>query len=200
MTAELSAGRVNQKERTRQAIIAAARTVITGGGEVTMPVVAKRALVSEATAYRYFPDLASLLRETLTGVWVSPQQAMEPIARSADPVERVAFATELLLREVLAHAGAVRAMMAAAITRPSAALRPGRRLGLIDEALSPVGGDLTPSQQANLDQLKRGLAIVVSAEALFTLTDLCGLTAEEAITSTVQTARSLTSSALSSIG
>src|ERR1700722_1399483 len=112
MTVELSGGRVNQKERTRQAIVAAARAVIADGGEVTMPAVAKRALVSEATAYRYFPDLAALLRETLAGVWASPQQAMEPIARSADPVERVAFATELLLREVLGYAGAVRAIMA----------------------------------------------------------------------------------------
>jgi AcrR family transcriptional regulator len=200
MTVERSGGRVNQKERTRQAIVAAARAVITGGGEVTMPAVARQALVSEATAYRYFPDLASLLRETLAGVWASPAQAMEPVARSADPVERVAFATELLLREVLAYSGAVRAMIAAAITRPTAALRPGRRLGLIEEALLPVDGDLTPGLHAVIDQLKRSLAIVVSAEALFTLTDLCGLPAEEAILSTVETARSLTRAALSTDG
>ena len=98
MTIPLHTGRSNQKERTRTAIVAAAREAIASGGEVTMPEVARRALVSEATAYRYFPDLASLLREALAGVWKSPQQAMAPVAGSDDPVERIGFATEVLLR------------------------------------------------------------------------------------------------------
>ena len=139
MTMPLHTGRSNQKERTRTAIVAAAREAIASGGEVTMPDVARRALVSEATAYRYFPDLASLLREALAGVWESPEKAMEPVAGSDDPVERIGFATEVLLREVLAYQGAVRAMISASITKPSAAAgRPGRRFGLIDEALRPL--------------------------------------------------------------
>ena len=163
-----------------------------------MPDVARRALVSEATAYRYFPDLASLLREALAGVWDSPEQAMEPVAESDDPVERIGFATEVLLREVLAHQGAVRAMISASITKPSAAaLRPGRRFGLIDEALRPLNATMAVRQPAQFEQLKRGLAIVVSAETLFILTDLCGLTPEAAIASAVQTARTLTAAALS---
>ena len=72
--------RVNQKERTRQAIVAATRELIRTSGEVTMPAVAKSALVSAATAYRYFPDLASLLREALAGVWPSPEAALAPVA------------------------------------------------------------------------------------------------------------------------
>src|SRR5271169_154033 len=116
MTMRLDTGRSNQKERTRAAIVAAARAAVTSGGEVTMPEVARRALVSEATAYRYFPDLASLLREALAGVWESPEEAMAPVAQSDDPVERIGFAAEVLLREVLAYQGAVRAMISAAIT------------------------------------------------------------------------------------
>jgi AcrR family transcriptional regulator len=182
--------RVNQKERTRQAIVAATRELIRSGGEVTMPAVAKSALVSEATAYRYFPDLASLLREALTGVWPSPETALAPVAGSDDPVERVACATEALLRHVLTYQGAVRAMIAATITRPDqAAMRPGHRFGLIDEALRPEAGT------AGLAQLKRDLAVVISAEALFTLTDLCGLSPEDAIASAVHTARTLTQAA-----
>ena len=183
--------RVNQKERTRQAIVAATRESIRTGGEVTMPAVAKSALVSEATAYRYFPDLVSLLREALAGVWPSPETALAPVAGSADPVERVACATQALLRHVLAYQGAVRAMIAATITRPGeAAVRPGYRFGLIDHALRPLAADT-----AVLAQLKRDLAVVVSAEALFTLTDLCGLSPEDAIASAVHTARTLTQAA-----
>jgi AcrR family transcriptional regulator len=73
-----------------------------------MPAIAQAALVSEPTAYRYFPDLLSLL-------------------------------TEALCRHVLAYQGAVRAMIAATITRPELAqARPGLRLGLIHHALAPL--------------------------------------------------------------
>src|SRR5215469_6306013 len=92
-----SSGRANQRERTRTAIVAAAREVITASGEVTMPEIARRALVSEATAYRYFPDLASLLRVAFAGIWVSPEESLAPVAASDDPVERIGYATEVLL-------------------------------------------------------------------------------------------------------
>jgi len=188
----LVSSRVNQKERTRQAIVAATRDLARAGGEVTMPAVARSALVSEATAYRYFPDLASLLSEALAGVWPSPETALAPVAGSDDPVERVACATEALLRHVLSYQGAVRATIAATITRPGgAAMRPGHRFGLIDEALRPVAADT-----AGLAQLKQDLAVVISAEALFTLTDLCGLSPEDAIASAVHTARTLTRAAI----
>jgi AcrR family transcriptional regulator len=197
VTMPLHTGRTNQKERTRAAIVTAAREAVATGGEVAMPEVARRALVSEATAYRYFPDLASLLREALAGLWDSPEQAMAPVARSDDPVERVGFAAEVLLREVLAYQGAVRVMIAASITRPPAAgLRPGRRFGLIDEALRPLDDTMAVRQPGQFEQLKRGLAVVISAEALFTLTDLCGLAPEEAIASAAATARSLTAAAI----
>jgi AcrR family transcriptional regulator len=196
VTMPLHTGRSNQKERTRTAILAAARAAISAGGEVTMPDVASRALVSEATAYRYFPDLASLLREALAGVWDSPARVLEPVADSDDPVERVGFATEALLREVLAYQGAVRAMISASIVKPVAALRPGRRFGLIDEALRPLNHTMAVRQPGQFEQLKRGLAVVVSAETLFTLTDLLGLTPEVAIASAAETARSLTAAAL----
>jgi AcrR family transcriptional regulator len=178
------------------AIVDAARDLIGTGAEITMPAVAKSALVSEATAYRYFPDLASLLREALTGVWASPADALEPVAQSADPAERVAYAAEFLLRGVLKYQGAVRAMISATITRPeAAATRPGIRFGLIDYALAPLDDTLAPPGPEALAQLKRDLAVVVSAEALFTLTDLCGLSPDEAIASAVRTARTLTEAA-----
>jgi AcrR family transcriptional regulator len=196
MATHVRTGRSNQKERTRAAIVAAAREVITAGGEVTMPEVARRALVSEATAYRYFPDLSTLIRETLVGLWESADRAMAPVARSDDPVERIGFATEVLLREVLAYQGAVRAMISAAVIKPGVVPRPGRRFGLIDAALRPLEDTMAVQQPARFAQLKRGLAVVVSAETLFTLTDLCGLTPELAIASAIETARSLTAAAI----
>ena len=187
-------GRANQKTRTRRAIVDACRELVRTGSDVTMPEVARRALVSEATAYRYFPDLTSLLAETIDDLWPSPAEALAPVASSADPVERIRFACEFLLRGVLSYQGAVRAMISGTITRPGLApARPGIRFGLIDQALAPFG------EGADLAQLKRDLAVTVSAEALFTLTDLCGLGPEEAIASAARTAATLTAAAFSGV-
>ncbi|MFF0218638.1 TetR/AcrR family transcriptional regulator [Streptomyces vinaceus] len=194
---EADTGRSNQKKRTRTAIIEAARALIGTGTEVTMPAIARAALVSDATAYRYFPDLPSLIGEALAGVWPAPADALRPVEGSRDPVERVGFACEFLLRGVLARQGAVRAMISATITRPEAAsARPGIRFGLIDEALVPLRGTLGAADPEAFAQLKRDLAVVVSAEALFSLTDLCGLAPEEAVASAVRTARTLTEAAV----
>ncbi|MDQ0955284.1 AcrR family transcriptional regulator [Streptomyces phaeochromogenes] len=197
MTAQAGTGRTNQKQRTRMAIVAAARELIGTGAEVTMPAIARAALVSEATAYRYFPDLPSLISEALAGVWPPPAEALAPVADSADPVERVAFACEFLLRGIRARQGSVRAMIAATITRPeTVTTRPGIRFGLIDHALLPLEGTLGTTDPDVFAQLKRDLAVVVSAEAFFTLTDLCGLDADEAIASAVRTATTLTEAAV----
>jgi AcrR family transcriptional regulator len=189
------AGRVNQKLRTRMAIVEACRKVIRSGGPVTMPGVAREALVSEPTAYRYFPDLISLLNAALVGMWPSPAEALDPVAASADPVERIAFTAEFFLRRVLNYQGAVRAMISATITRPElAANRPGIRFGLIDQALDPTAGTI-PLSPERLAQLKDDLAAIISAEALFSLTDLRRLTPDDAVASLVRTATTITAAA-----
>lgn len=194
------AGRVNQKRRTHAAILQAATELMMTGGEVTMPEIAKAALVSEATAYRYFPDLASLLSAAMEGSLPDPAQALGGVANSTDPVERVAMAAEHLARHVLARAGAVRAMIAATIVRPDTATsRPGLRFGLIDHALRPWADSGKADPEA-LVQLKRDLSVVVSAEALFSLLDLGGLDPEDAVATIVHAATTLTRATLSPAG
>ena len=189
-------GRANQKARTRKAIVQACRELTCSGAEITMPQVARLALVSEATAYRYFPDLLSLLTEALEGLWPPAAQALAPVAGSADPVERVAFACDYLMRGVLAYQGAVRAMISHTIVAAAGGRdRPGVRFGLIDSALAPFEEGPVSLAPAAMTALKQDLAIVVSAEALFTLTDLCGLTPDDAIASAVRAASTLTGAA-----
>ena len=186
-------GRVNQRKRTHDAIVRAATELMLTGREITMPEIATAALVSEATAYRYFPDLATLLSEAMADQLPDPAEALAPVAGSTDPVQRVAAATEYLLRLVLARQGAVRAMIAATISKPGGSVtRPGLRFGLIDHALAP----LTGMDAAALTRLKLGLAVIVSAEALFSLTDLHGLDPEQAIASLIQTAEAFTRAAV----
>jgi len=78
--------------------------------------------------------------------------------------------------------------------RACASHRPGIRFGLIDQALDPVTGILgLPAQR--LAQLKNDLAAVISADALFPLTDLCRLSPDEAVSSLVRTATTITATA-----
>jgi AcrR family transcriptional regulator len=192
-----SKGRTNQKARTRQAIVDACVELIRRGQPVTMPEVAKAAMVSEATAYRYFPDLASLLAKALAADWPTPAEALAPVEASDDPVERVAFATRFLLQGVAERHEVVRSMIAATIAQPdlSSRARPGIRFGLIEYALAPFVDALESTSPERLAQLRLDLAVVVSAEALFSLTDLCGLSVEDAIDSAEKTAGTLTSAA-----
>jgi AcrR family transcriptional regulator len=190
----------DQKRRTRAALITACRELIRTGGEVTMPVVAQAAGISEATAYRHFPDLVSLVNEALAGLWPTPAEALAPVAASTDPVARIGFACEFLLRRVTAYQGSVRAAIAATITHPASVPdRPGFRFGLIDQSLDPVVTPRTDTAAQRLAQLKLDLAAVVSAEAFFTLTDLSGLSVDDSIASLVRTSQTITRAALPEI-
>ncbi|MCG7205643.1 TetR/AcrR family transcriptional regulator [Streptomyces arenae] len=188
-------GLSSQMERTRSAIVAAARDLADTGAEITMPKVAAEARVSEATAYRYFPDLLALLRaavmtEDLVAV-------LRSATRGDDPVERVGQAAEILARAVLRRQGAVRAVVASTIAKPSTSQeRPARRFALIDHALAPWADRCGPAGRADVEQLVRGLSLVISAESLFTLIDLCGLAPDDAVDSLVSTARTMTAAAV----
>ena len=195
--ANAGSGRVNQKKRTHDAIVRAAAELMLTGREVTMPEIAAAALVSEATAYRYFPDLASLLREAMADQLPDPVRALAEATDSQDPVERVRVAAEYLIRHVIARQGVVRAMIAATVSKPgSGGVRPGLRFGLIDEALAPLDGTLGAADPAAFTQLKLGLSVILSAEAYFSLIDQQGLDSEAAIAGLVSTATTLTRAAL----
>lgn len=190
--------RADQKLHTRAALVDACRRLIAAGGElVTMPEVARTAGISEATAYRHFSDLVTLVNEALGGLWPDPADALAEVAASPDPVARIGFACAFLLRRVWAYQGSVRAVIAATVTRPeSVPQRPGFRFGLIDQALDPVLRIEDASARERLVELKHALAAVVSAEALFSLTDLCRLDVEVAIGTLVRTAETITRAAV----
>jgi AcrR family transcriptional regulator len=200
MTFTESKGRTNQKARTQRAIVEACVGLIRERQPVTMPAVAKAAMVSEATAYRYFPDLASLLAKALAEDWPTPTEALAPVHASTDPVERVAFAARFLLCGVAERQAVVRSMISATIAQLDLGRgRPGIRFGLIECALAPFVDAFESAAPDLLAQLRLDLAVVVSAEALFSLTDLCGLSIEDAIDSVEKTARTLTAAAVAQI-
>ena len=162
-----------------------------------MVVVAREALVSEATAYRYFADLPTLIRVALEGLWPTAEEALMAVADSGDPVERVAYAARDLLGRVLRYEGSTRAMIAATIAGPRAAdERPGLRFAWIDQAINPVA-DRVAGGSGSVERLKRRLSVVLSPESVFTLIDFYAASHEAAIDEVVEIARQLTERALS---
>jgi len=183
-----SGGRQNQKERTRRAIVAAAAKLIAAGTMPSMSEVADEALVSTATAYRYFPDQLSLLSAALRDGYAGMGGRFQPdIGTESDPERRVDVATEGLLRRIIDREALVRTVMALSLLRSvdgttprgeAVGLRPGFRREWIDEALRPVENKIDPG---NLRLLKLALGAVMSSEALFALEDVMGVGPDEAI-------------------
>jgi AcrR family transcriptional regulator len=164
-----------------------------------MPQVAEEALVSTATAYRYFPDQLSLLsaalRDGLAGIGdrFTPDIGDEP-----DLVRRVDLATGGMLRRILARETLVRAVMGQSLLRSvdgaadrdkAVALRPGFRHAWIDEALRPAESQFAAE---DLKRLKLALGVVMGTEALVALQDIMGVDSDEAVEVCRWMARTLT--------
>ena len=99
-----SSGRVNQKRRTRTAIIAAAQAIVERGETPTVAQAANDALVSRTTAYRYFPTQESLLLELSINIDVREVEdlAAQPLDGTR-PEDRLLEFVDLFNRHVLAN-------------------------------------------------------------------------------------------------
>ena len=158
----------------------------------------RAALVSPATAYRYFPDQLSLLRAALQDALLHDEEIATPLDDTTTELAgRVARATEAFLRLTLKRESLVRAVMALSLLQsveaPAShqkvvARRPGYRLAWIAAALAPLEGTIAADE---LRRLTRALAVVMSSEALIALQDVCGLDANTAVDICAWTARTL---------
>ena len=166
------------------------------GAEINMPAVARAALVSEPTAYRYFADLASVLEEALAGI--EPDPAVAFPAAAILPTRSSGSHTPPSSWPGSSSIGRARSARSSSFDHrgTARAVRPGYRFTLIDHALSPLAGPIPRIDAATLEQLRRDLAVVISAEAVLTLTDLYGLDPDPAIASIVHTARLITEATL----
>jgi AcrR family transcriptional regulator len=188
------AGRINQKRRTRRAIIDAAAELVRENKTPSVADAAERALVSRATAYRYFPSQQSLLVEVQAD---ATQPSVDDLLADAGPdIEvRVEAITRALTRMVLADEALFRNQIRSAQDAwfarhddTSLPVREGRRLAWIDKALEPAKSTVDGRALA---RLRNGLAVVVGVEPVVGLRDICGLSPKATEESLVWTARSL---------
>ena len=174
------AGRPNQKSRTRKDLLRAASRLMKEGRSPTLEDVAEEALVSRATAYRYFSGVEALLVEAALDV-AMPDENFFAGDGSGDVIERLLRADKAVAGMIAENEAALRAMLVHSLQRPvdgsTLPVRQNRRTPLIEQALSPARGTLP---EAEFTRLTRALALVIGTESMLAFKDVLALDSHEA--------------------
>lgn len=197
MSYELN-GRVHQKRRTRDALVAAAREAVARGETPTVENAAEAAAISRTTAYRYFPNQRALLAAA------HPETASDSMLPD-DPPDDVAARLDLVVdaftRMIIETESQQRTMLrlsleADPVERSQLPLRQGRAIKWIEEALAPLRPEMP---EADVHRLAVAIRSATGIEALAWLTDVAGLSRDDARELTRWSARALLRYALAPV-
>ena len=189
------AGRTNQKARTRKALIAAAVELVREGNAASIPDAAERALMSPATAYRYFSSAQALWEEASLEIvedWDTEQidqAGDDPRARLDAAVQGVGWH---MLDDELPYRNLVRSSLERWYEQSGLPddermpIREGRRMAYNRKVVEPLRGYLPDT---TIDQLLNALALVWGTEAVLVLRDVCRLDTEQAKATMLSAAR-----------
>ncbi len=188
-------GRIQQKQRTRQALVDAARDLVARGLAPTVEEAAADCGISRATAYRYFPSQSALLAAAHPETGASSLLPKNP---PDDPEQRVALVVEVFTKIIVDTEAQQRTMLRLSLSadddeRASLPLRQGRAIAWLAEALEPAR-DLLGD-----DGVRRTAIAIRSAtgiEALIWLTDIAQLSRRRAVETMRSNARAICRAAL----
>jgi AcrR family transcriptional regulator len=175
-------GRINQKQRTRDAIVAAARELLASGVTPTVTEAAEAARVSRTTAYRYFPTQDALLIEIAMNADVVEIEALVASANDRDQARvRALDVLELFNAHVAGAEAQYRTALrlyldqwlgAAAAGEATPIVRAGRRRRWFEQSLAP----LRPvTDERSWEQTVAALCLLCGPEARTVLRDVCRL-------------------------
>ena len=179
-TPYVSIGRTNQKNRTRDALVVAARELVAAGQTPTVEAAAAAASISRTTAYRYFPNQRALL---VAAHPETERASLLPPGISDDPEARIKAVVEAFTLLIADTDLQQRTMLRLALDPDTprhepGLLRQGRAIAWFEEALEPLRGRLTDDE---LRRLVFAIRSTTGIEARIWLTDVAGLSSDEAI-------------------
>jgi AcrR family transcriptional regulator len=188
-------GRTQQKQRTRDALVTAARELVASGETPTVEQAAAAAGISRTTAYRYFPNHRALL---LAAHPETGAQSLLPADPPEDPAARLAAVVEAFTRLIVDTEKQQRTMLrlsleATPTDRAALPLRQGRAIAWIHEALAPLDDQLS---EQTMHQLVLAIRSAIGIEALAWLTDVAALTRDDAVALMSWSAQALLHAAL----
>jgi len=200
------ADRSNQKARTRAALLDAAVALVAEGRSPSVPDAAERALVSVATAYRYFPSADELWYEAAASEveFDQTQLAADELIRAEnDPRDRLEAAVRTVGFHMVEHQVPYRHLARAALdrwfeqadtpTEERAPVREQRRKRHLAMVVEPLRGTLP---DADVDRLEHALGMVLGTDAMLAVTDGMGLEGAAAQEAMLDGARWLLAGAL----
>jgi len=184
MTDTARAGRPNQKRRTRKDLLQAASRLMKQGRRPSLEEVAEEALVSRATAYRYFPSIEALILEASFDVAIPEADDLFRDGAPEDPVPRLERVDAALHDTIITHEAQLRMMLAHSLGRGlrgeengGLPARQNRRTPLIEAALEPARHQFAPE---TLETLSKALALILGPEAMVVFKDVLQLDDAEA--------------------
>ncbi len=145
------------------------------GRKPSLEEIAEAALVSRATAYRYFPSLDQLLLEAELDVAMPGVERIFTDQTTADPVARLDKLDTAIDEMMKANETQLRMMLAQSLERRLAGgdsglpPRQNRRSPLIEQALEPARAEFTPR---GFDTLAQALALILGTEAMVVFKDV----------------------------
>lgn len=141
--------------------------------------VAEEALVSRATAYRYFPGMEALLAEASLDIAVPDARDLFGDKSSDDPVLRLEQVDAALHEMIVENEVPLRMMLAHSLERRASGdedselpVRQNRRTPLIEAALAPAQADF---RGAKLETLVAALALIIGTESMVVFRDVLQL-------------------------
>jgi len=182
--AHLRTGRVNQKRRTRDTLVATAADLVGRGISFSVADVADLAKVGRTTAYRYFPTHEMLLAHaTLWKVAHIESEEFKKVLRDeAEPAQRLTSVLTESDRSTTKYNREYRAMLRLSLDPESVLDSRVPRRGQIRQeriasALEPLAKQLG---RKKLDRLTAALCLFAGIESSVVLQDICMLSADEA--------------------
>jgi AcrR family transcriptional regulator len=191
-------GRLAQRRRTRNAIVAAAKQLISEGVTPSIDDVAAAADVSRRTIYLYFPTVDRLLLDATAGLLTEAtvDEALHSDRDGDDVSARVDRLARALVRAAPEALPLGRKIIKLTVDGPpEEGIRRGyRRVEWIERAVAPIRDQLT---EQHYQRLVSALSIVLGWEAMIVLRDVRGLDATREEEVLRWTARMLVEAAVS---
>lgn len=172
-------GRAQQKARTRDALIQAARRLLAQGITPTVEQAAAASAISRTTAYRYFRSQQALLVAAHPEI---EKRSLLPDDAPADAEGRLDACIAAFTQQNVDTEPQLRAMLRLSLDPKPAGERPllrrGRAIGWIEDALAPLRESMS---EAEVRRLAVAIRSVTGIEALVWLTDVAGMSRKEAV-------------------
>lgn len=171
----------NRELRTRKDLLAAASRLMKEGRVPNMDEVAREALVSRPTAYRYFRNIESLLNEAAVDSAVEISTRVLEENHSTDPEQRLLQAEAAMHRGTWENETQLRVMLANSVQRDPAddslPVRQNRRLPLIEAALEPARKQIG---KKDYKRLCAALSLIFGTESMIVFRDVLRMDEAEA--------------------